>query len=138
MAEIALFKGNRKKIVRYDDILYLAADDKYTEVVLITGEKLYSSKCLKCMEDGFPENCIFRIHRKYSINLQHLSEYSLNCENFVIMRNGVKIPVAARKRHAFSVKVMDFIHENRDHSFTFTPETDTLTAFFGFLLTWLI
>ncbi len=108
MAEITLFKGNRKKIVRYDDILYLKAENKYTEVILVSDERLYSSKCLKTLEACIPLNGFVRIHRKYCINLRHVTEYQMNGERYVCMSNGIRIPVSVRKKPSITARIKDY------------------------------
>ena len=84
------------------DILYLAADGGYTEIVLREGQpNLWSSKTLGFYEKQLVGHPFFRIHDKYLINLKHINKYIKGKGGLVEMLNGQQLMVATRRKSDF-------------------------------------
>ena len=57
-----------------DDILYAESDGNYSTIFLADGQKILLTKKLKEVNSILPENCFFRIHNSYIINLNKIKE----------------------------------------------------------------
>ena len=87
-------------------IIYCEADGKYTNIITTT-DKLLSSKSLKTYEELLSEFNFCRVHDKYLINISHIKKYIKVRGGYVIMSEGSKIEVSARRKDYF-LKHMDF------------------------------
>lgn len=92
-------------IVNISDIVYCKADGSYTEVYLIHGEKIITSRLLKAFEELLPEQTFFRIHRSYLINLNLIKRYNKVDGHQVIMENNIILDVSDRSKKDFLEKL---------------------------------
>lgn len=67
-------KGNLVKI-KYEDIIYIKADDVYTEIFTEEKAYLYRSSLKKLISE-FSTDQIVKVHRAYAVNLAHVSKIS--------------------------------------------------------------
>ena len=65
--------GDRINLIRYENIAYLEAQDKYVCVFTLEGQKYLTDQSLTIMEEKFPSN-FCRIHRSYIINKEKIRE----------------------------------------------------------------
>lgn len=84
-----------------EEIIYCTSDGSYSELYLINGSKLVSSKAIGEFEKLLSEKGFFRIHHSYLINVQHLRKFSKTDGGFVEMINGVELAVSRRKKDEF-------------------------------------
>ena len=61
--------------IKYNDILFLKAEDNYSSIVL-ENKKILSSLNLKTLENKLPQNQFIRIHRSYMVNISKISRIS--------------------------------------------------------------
>jgi two-component system LytT family response regulator len=81
--------------------LYCEADQSYTRVYTINGNKLLVSKPLSTIEQMLPESTFFRIHKSHIVNLNYVKSYS-RAEGFhIVLENGTKLDVATRRNEEF-------------------------------------
>jgi two-component system LytT family response regulator len=64
----------------------------------VEGEKIIVSKTLKDYEEMLTECSFYRVHKSYLINLVHIKRFDRQDGGYIILTNGLKIPVASRKR----------------------------------------
>lgn len=64
--------STRTRFVRLDDILIVTACENYTEVRLVSGEKLFVRMTMKKWEERLPSASFARAHRHLIVNLAHL------------------------------------------------------------------
>lgn len=82
--------------VETQDIFYLKADGKYTEVR--TGENtLISSKNLKLFEYILPEQLFMRVHHSYIVNLSKARRFNKE-DAMLILKDGTNIPVSKSRK----------------------------------------
>ncbi len=62
------------KFIKFSEIKYLQADEKYSWVILSNGEKMSVSRSLKEWEDTLPGNKFIRIHRSTIINIDYIEK----------------------------------------------------------------
>jgi two-component system LytT family response regulator len=90
------------KFVEFDDILVIKASGMYTEFFMKSAEKMLVSKPLKHFSTLLENHKIFyRPHRSYLLNLKHIKEYLRSEGGFIVMENGVEVPVSKEKREEF-------------------------------------
>ncbi len=84
-------------ILKYEEILYLNASDSYTEIHLLDGKRLVSSKNIRVFEQHLAKDKFYRIHKSYIINLEYLKAFDRNEGNMAVLREGVMLPVSRRR-----------------------------------------
>ena len=82
------------KIIDDNSISFLEGDGNCTNINFTDDTTFFDTRTLKVYDDILNRKKFFRIHKKYIINLTHLTDY-LNDEGyFALMSNGKKLPVA--------------------------------------------
>jgi len=75
----------------------LNASDSYTEIHLLDGKRLVSSKNIRVFEQHLAKDKFYRIHKSYIINLEYLKAFDRNEGNMAVLREGVMLPVSRRR-----------------------------------------
>lgn len=87
---------------RIQSIISLEARGNYTMLYFTGKRKLLVCKTLREMENQIRTGSQFvRIHRSYTINLNHLQKYVKGKGGYVVMENGAMINVSAGKKPDF-------------------------------------
>lgn len=85
-----------------DEIIYCEADGSYTNLCLVDGFTILSSKNIGEFEAMLSAyNYFFRAHKSYIINLLHVSKYKKEDGGYVEMDNGKGIIISKRKKAGF-------------------------------------
>jgi len=71
-SKIMVSKGGKKLFIPIKDICYIMAKDDYS-YIFTADDRYLSTKTLVKIESQFEETSIFRIHRRYLINLAQVS-----------------------------------------------------------------
>jgi two-component system, LytTR family, response regulator len=89
--------GSRKKFMP-EEIIYLKADQNYTNIFLKNGKKLLVSTNLKKIEDRFSGCGFLRVHRSTVVNMSCVKTYIDNeLSGELILSNNNIIPVSRRR-----------------------------------------
>ena len=80
------------------EITYLESHGSYTKFYLTSGETLMISKGLKEYESLLPADQFFRCHQSYLINMNYLKRYDKRDGDYLILKDGSKVPLASRKK----------------------------------------
>ncbi|MEM0992648.1 MAG: LytTR family DNA-binding domain-containing protein [Bacteroidota bacterium] len=83
------------------DILRFEADDNYTHIHLLTGERITASKTIKSYEELLAPFNFYRVHKRHVINLNYMQKFVKGDGGYLIMDDGKKIEVSRRRRPAF-------------------------------------
>ena len=86
------------QFVATDDIIYLEANSNYTSFFLTDNRKITATKTLKDFEELLPASIFIRIHHSYLINKNGVEKYIRGDGGQVLMKNGVMLDVARRKK----------------------------------------
>jgi two-component system LytT family response regulator len=86
-------------ILNLSDIMYCLGEGSYTEFHIKDGSKITISKPLKEYEKLLPIDRFARCHQSYIVNLNEISR--IDKSDFIIMKDGTKIPLSTRKRKWF-------------------------------------
>lgn len=85
------------EIVKFNDILYLEADGKYTKFHLEDGTSKIVSKNIGSYENILPKNLFFRIHHKYILNINKTNSIFRTDGHYCVLKNGRNLPIAKRR-----------------------------------------
>jgi two-component system LytT family response regulator len=96
--KIVLPDYNGFTLVDVSDILFCKADGSYTEVYLIDGRVITTSRLLKSFEELLPNETFFRIHRSYLVNLNLIKRFNKSDGFQVIMENNIVLDVSERNK----------------------------------------
>lgn len=98
--KISLPLAGKTIFVYPDDIIYCKSDGNYTTIFFKGEKKEILSKKIKDIEDIFHNNSFFRVHNSYLVNIKYISEYVKNDGQYLVLENGVSIPVSRSKKTA--------------------------------------
>lgn len=84
------------QIVAFEDIVYCQSDAGYTTFFLNDGRKIVVSRSIKEYEELLPETWFLRPHQSYLVNHHFIDRY--HKDGYLILRNGVEIPVSVRRK----------------------------------------
>lgn len=98
---IAISSMEGLQFVVTDDIIYMEANSNYTIFFLTGNRKVTATKTLKDFEELLPASIFIRIHHSYLINKNGVEKYIKGDGGQVLMKNGVTLDVARRKKEEF-------------------------------------
>jgi two-component system LytT family response regulator len=101
LKRIALPYNGGVNFIDTTEIVYLKADNVYTDIFLRNKSTITASKPLKDFATLLPKTQFFRCHRSYLINMQLVKEYITTNGGEIVMANGVLIPVARERKEDF-------------------------------------
>ncbi|WP_459211854.1 LytR/AlgR family response regulator transcription factor [Aquimarina rhabdastrellae] len=87
---------NSLQFIDLNTLLYCKSDKGYTTFYLNDNRHFLASKPLKDFEKQLPKNNFIRTHQSYIINTAFVDCFDK--KGFLILKNGVKIPVSTRKK----------------------------------------
>jgi len=92
-----------------EEICYLESSGRYTDIYLISKERIVTTLSLKdCLEKLFNSTFI-RIHRSFIINLFHIHHYSRGRDSFVLMDNNSKVDVGLFYKEDLNKVIASFL-----------------------------
>jgi two-component system, LytTR family, response regulator len=86
------------QFIKLAQILYCESNGNYTNFFLLDGSKIMVSRQLGEYEKLLPIDVFARIHDKHIINLNCIQEYIKGSGGEVVLENGVRLTVAARRK----------------------------------------
>jgi len=87
--------------VNIKDIIRFEAEDNYTHIYLIGGERITASKTIKSYEKMLNAYNFYRVHKRHVVNLNYIRKFTRGEGSMVIMEDGLEIDVSRRRRPAF-------------------------------------
>ncbi|WFS62880.1 LytTR family DNA-binding domain-containing protein [Pseudodesulfovibrio thermohalotolerans] len=98
--KLAVNQDGRTILIPYDQIIFVEAFEDYSYVHTAT-QKFLSSYRLKNLEDRLGPHRFFRVHRKYLVNLDMVTEIaSMPGSNFMLRTAGrtrIELPISRRR-----------------------------------------
>ena len=88
-------------LIKVSDIIYCKADGSYTEIYLLNGKTITTSKLLKVVEELLPSQTFYRIHKSYVVNLNLIKRYNKSEGHQVLMENNTLLDVSDRNKKEF-------------------------------------
>lgn len=106
MPTIAVPEGSVLHFIEPMGILYIKADNSYSEVHRLAENKMVVSKSIKNFEEGLAFTGYFmRIHKSFLINLHHMDRYSKSEGGIVYMKGGAELPISVDRIQEFLARV---------------------------------
>jgi len=94
---IAVPSQSKIDFIKFEDIIYLQSEGRYTIFNLVEGKAEVSVKNLGEYESLLEPHPFFRIHNSYMINLKHVKNIDRAAGNYCEMSNGKLLPIARRR-----------------------------------------
>ncbi len=88
-------------LIKVSDIIYCKADGSYTEIYLLNGKTITTSKLLKVVEELLPSQTFYRIHKSYVVNMNLIKRYNKSEGHQVLMENNTLLDVSDRNKKEF-------------------------------------
>jgi two-component system LytT family response regulator len=85
-------------IVNQNEIIRVEADRNYSIFYIVDGREIVVSRSIKDFEDQLNDKGFYRIHKSHIINIGMVKYFDKAEGGYVVMNDGVSIPVASRKR----------------------------------------
>ena len=86
-------------LVQADEINYAYADEKYTQLVLASGEKIFVSHSLKEVESMLPEAEFLRPHQSFLVRIDAIRKIQKDLGGLsLLLKNKAEIPVSRRNK----------------------------------------
>jgi two-component system LytT family response regulator len=106
--KLAIRSMNEIIYIDMDQISYLEADSNYTNIFLINGEKLNSTKTLKEYETMLDPRIFCRVFKANVVNLKHVKKFIKEDGGYIIMSDGTNINVSRDKRQLLLDRLASF------------------------------
>ena len=97
---IALSDKGQQHLIQLDDIMYIIADGSYTHIYTLK-RSFVTTKNLKDFEAMLPPGIFCRIHHGHMVNKRHIDKVQKGRGGAVIMKNGVTLEIAVRRKDDF-------------------------------------
>lgn len=107
---IALHTSDKIHFVRTDDIVRCMADGNYTRFYFLGNHSLLVAKTLKDYDKLLSGADFLRVHQSHLVNLKHVKEYVKTDGGFLVLDDGMKIPVSTRKKAEVMDRFDDIAH----------------------------
>lgn len=88
-------------IIKLNELVCCESDQAYCRLHLKNGNTILASRQLKEFEEMLTPAGFFRIHKSFVINLNAVDHFEKADGGFVVLENGMRVPVASRKREQF-------------------------------------
>ncbi len=98
ISKIAIPGNNGVSFIGINDILFAEASNNYTKLILLDTQQHIISKTLKDVQDVLEQHHFLRVHRQFIINLNHVKQFFRGDNMYVVMNNGMQIPVARSQK----------------------------------------
>ena len=91
---LGLRRFGRIDFVPLDDLLYVEGADKYSELVLVNGQRNFHDKCLGRLEATLSPSFV-RIHKSYLVRFAMISRLRVQkgSRYFAELKSGQRLPV---------------------------------------------
>lgn len=93
------------KIIENSTIVYIEGEGNCTNIFFKDGTHFFDTRTLKIYEDILNSSSFFRIHKKYIINLNYLTDYLHTDGYFAKLKNDKLLPVARARVTDFLKKL---------------------------------
>lgn len=97
-ARLAMPLLGKTIFVDFKDIIYCKSEGSYTEIHFNEDNMELLSKKLKEIE-AQTDDSFFRVHNSYLVNLYYVKEYVKNDGPYLVLSNGVSVPVSRAKKN---------------------------------------
>lgn len=105
---ITLFQNKQFKKIKSNDIRFIEADGKYSNIHL-NDQVMHCSKTLSGVTKLLPEYCFVRTHRAFVVNLHYIKSFNYNT---IFLSNGESIFLSKNYQKSFQMSYLNFLEKN--------------------------
>ena len=87
--------------IKIKEIIRCEAEDNYTHIHLVNGDKITASKTIKSFDEMLSGVNFYRVHKSELINLNYMKKFVKGDGGYLVMEDGREIMVSRRRRPAF-------------------------------------
>jgi two-component system LytT family response regulator len=110
ISQILVNTSDNLYVLNLHDIIYLKSESNYTRFFISDiNEEIIVSRTLKEYEEMLKDHDFIRTHNSYLVNLHWIARI-VKKENVVELKNGMKVPISARKREVVVKELSRFIN----------------------------
>ena len=91
--------------VKIRDIIRFEAEDNYTHIFLVGGQRITASKTIKAYEDMLTPFNFYRVHKRHVINMNYMKKFVKGEGGYLVMEDDMRIEVSRRRRPAFMTQL---------------------------------
>jgi two-component system LytT family response regulator len=95
---IVLRTAEKYIVVKRDDIVRMEADNIYTTVFFVDGNRIVVSKSIGKFDELLSDSGFVRTHRSHIVNVEQISEFVKSDGGYIRMRNGDIVPISNNKK----------------------------------------
>jgi len=96
--KIVINSSNEIHFLEIAEVIRLESYKNYTDIFLIDGRKITSTKTLKFYENLLSETHFFRIHQKHLVNTLFIKKFLKEDGGYVLLTNKSKLEVSRRRK----------------------------------------
>ncbi|HYG53432.1 MAG TPA: LytTR family DNA-binding domain-containing protein [Flavobacteriales bacterium] len=97
--KLAVSSMNEILYIDTDRIIRLESDSNYSNIILLDGKKINSTKTLKEYEHILDPKKFFRAFKTHIVNLDQVQKFIKTDGGYLIMADGTEVPVSREKKH---------------------------------------
>lgn len=97
-AILTIYADNEIHFIHQNDILWLSSEGAYTKIHTAGNPPLLVSKNMKQISDQLHPEQFLRTHHSYVVNMRAVAKYTKANGGQLVLFDGSRIPVSARKR----------------------------------------
>lgn len=87
------------------NIIRCKAEGSYTQVFLVNGKNILTSKTLKHFDELLSPYTFYRTHQSHLINTKYIDKYIKGANAYVLLSDKSEIPIAKRRKNDFLDKI---------------------------------
>jgi len=96
--------GKEIKFIEQKEIMHCTSDSNYTDIAIVSGKRMLSSKSLKELEKLFDSDLFVRVHNSCIVNITYVVSFSNEKSSVIVMADGTEIKVSRRKKRELLMK----------------------------------
>jgi two-component system LytT family response regulator len=100
-----------EKIIEIKDILFLKANNVFTNIHFANGGKILTDIPLYKYEDMLDPDWFFRVHKSHIINTYYFKEYSSKNGHYAVLKGGEKLLISRLRLNSF----IEFLQKRKDN-----------------------
>lgn len=106
--KVCIRSGSKARLTSPDQMLSITAQDNYSEITLIDGERVFVRLTMRAWENVLPWKHFFRTHRTCIVNLAHVTAWRRDGQRrfFISLRNhNPRVAVSRERWPALAPKI---------------------------------
>ncbi len=96
------------KMIEIPDIIYCEASSNYTNIHLVNGVSICSSRSIVEYETLLEDSSFVRVHKSFLVNLEHIREYVRGEGGTILLTDQYEVEVSRRKKEHFIKKMQEY------------------------------